>query len=202
MKEKFNLTVIMGNNKSKQNTENIANARNSILDYVKDRDYRYLIMVDCDDVSATPMNIQVVDSHIRRTDWDALTFNRPGYYDVWALSIDQFQVSCWHYGHNSEDVANMIRSYVINKLANTPAGELVECQSAFNGFGIYRKEAIKNCRYDWTIRSTTKYIKNFNASENILDSQDCEHRSFHMSMIERNNARIRISPEFVFKVPV
>jgi GR25 family glycosyltransferase involved in LPS biosynthesis/tetratricopeptide (TPR) repeat protein len=201
MKQKFNLTVIKGNNKSTQNTENIASARNSILEYVKNRDYRYLIMIDCDDVSCEPIKLDVLDKHIRRTDWDALSFNRPGYYDVWALSIDHFQVSCWHYGPNSEDVANTIRAYVINKLANTPAGELVECQSAFNGFAIYRKEAIKNCNYDWTFKSTLKYIKNANASGDILDTQDCEHRSFHMSMIDKNNARIRISPENVFKVP-
>jgi glycosyltransferase involved in cell wall biosynthesis len=199
MKEKFNLTVIMGNNNSTKNTENIANARNSILDYINDRDYRYLIMVDCDDVCATPINIQTIDNHIRRNDWDALSFNRPGYYDIWALSIDQFQLSCWHYGHKSEDVANMIRSYVINKLANIPPGELAECQSAFNGFAIYLKDAIKNCRYDWTFKSTLKYIKNINASGDILDTQDCEHRSFHMSMINKNNARIRISPDYLFK---
>ena len=197
LKTRFNLTVIVCNNKSEHTTQNIANARNAILEYVKDRDYRYLIMLDCDDVCSDPINIQVLDNNIRRTDWDALSFSRPGYYDVWALSIDQYQISCWHHEEGSMKMATDTRAHIIDKLNNTPAGELVDCQSAFNGFAIYRKESIKNCRYNWTVGSSMIYMKKFVAGIS-LNSQDCEHRSFHMTMIDKNNARIRISPECIF----
>jgi hypothetical protein len=195
LKRKFNLTILQTSNTSQYNTENIAGARNSILDYIKNRDYRYLVMMDMDDVCSSPININAMTRVLSRSDWDAVSFNRPNYYDVWALSIDDYQNSCWHYGHQSTKRANDTRAHVINKLKNTSKSRLIECQSAFNGFAIYRREKFVGCSYKWNISESNKYVP---APPDTHKQEDCEHRPFHMEAIEKHGARIRISPEFIF----
>jgi len=195
LKKKFNLTILQNYNKSQFNTENIASARNSILEYIKDRDYRYLMMMDMDDVCASPINVNAIGRILIRSDWDAVSFNRPDYYDVWALSIDDYQNSCWHYGNQSTQRAEDTRKHIINKLNNTSKSQLIECYSAFNGFAIYRREKFVGCSYKWNISESNKYIP---APPDTQKQEDCEHRSFHMEAIQKHGARIRISPEFIF----
>jgi GR25 family glycosyltransferase involved in LPS biosynthesis len=195
LKKKFNLTILRNSNKSQFNTENIASARNSILEYIKDRDYRYLMMMDMDDVCSSPINVSAIVRTLTRSDWDAVSFNRPNYYDVWALSIDDYQNSCWHYGNQSIQRAEDTRKHIIGKLNNTSKSDLIECYSAFNGFAIYRREKFVGCSYKWNISESNKYIP---APPDTQKQEDCEHRSFHMEAIQKHGARIRISPESIF----
>lgn len=194
-KSKLNLTILHNSNKSNFTTQNIAGARNSIMNYLKDKIYDYFIMMDFDDVCSKQINLNVLKNTLKRDDWDAVSFNRPGYYDIWALSIDQYQNSCWHYEGESIKRTEETRRYVINKLKNTPIGTLVECQSAFNGFAIYRRGKFDGCEYKWNISDSNKYVE---APPDRTKQEDCEHRTFHMEATKKHGARIRISPEDIF----
>jgi hypothetical protein len=87
---------------------------------------------------------------IKSDKWDSVSFNRIFYYDIWALSIDQFIYSCWGW-NNPDEVVEMTRSYITDKLNNTSLDEYVECRSAFGGFAIYKTAKFIDCLYDWRI---------------------------------------------------
>jgi len=200
-------------------SQRISNARNKLLQYVYNKDqndFKYFVMMDMDDVSVGSMDQNVLKMSLERdNDWDALSFNRKNYYDIWALSIDPYVCSCWHFP-GGFDIVKKITNYVSNRLKNLDKNSLLKCTSAFNGFSIYKKDKFINCEYDWRIKKNFDKIskdllrKNENAlgrnftidksyHEIIHPTTDCEHRYFHMKAIENNGARIRISPLCLFK---
>ena len=219
---------------SKVRAKNICDARNAIIDYMKqedDKSYEYFIMMDFDDVCAIYMNTSNLENILERhDDWDAVSFNRYPYYDIWALSIDPYLFSCWHWGETefiqSKPIVEATEKYVTDKLAAMGEDELLECHSAFNGFCIYKKDKFIDCKYDWDINRTRKLITEEQMKKNmtvvgkdkivyigeydeekfnkeppsgiIKKFEDCEHRNFHMEAIQKNGARIRISPSFLF----
>jgi hypothetical protein len=199
-------------------TKRISNARNAILTKIYDNEekcYDYFIMMDMDDVNCGRMNIDVLKKCLDNDEeWDSLSFNRKNYFDVWALSLDPYVFSCWHFP-GGFDVVNKIKDYVTSKLAKLTNDSLLECMSAFNGFAIYKKDKFVNCNYDWQVRNNYDIIpsdiisKNEKALERkitldisyhqaVNPVSDCEHRYFHLNAIEKNNARIRISPLCLF----
>jgi len=132
--------------------------------------------------------------------WDALTFNKQPYYDIWALSIYPYTFSCWHFQNNTQ-----WNKYINKIMTAVPKNSLIKCYSAFNGFAIYKTEKFLNCYYDGRLR--IDYIPPKLLQANIRASgplklnnsqEDCEHRFFHYSAIFKNGARIRISPEILF----
>jgi hypothetical protein len=172
-------------------------------------------MMDMDDVSAGSMNISVLKKYLdNEVGWDSLSFNRPRYYDIWALSVEPYVFSCFHFpGKN--DTVQVIMNYISHKLNKMDETQLLECYSAFNGFSIYKKSKFENCYYDWQVKNNFELIsktlieKNENAlglKMSLIDqchpavnsSTDCEHRYFHMKAIEKNDAKIRISPLYLF----
>ena len=199
-------------------SKRISNARNEIINYIyKDNndDFKYFIMMDMDEVCSGNMNIETLKYYItNHSDWDSLSFNRRSYFDIWALSIEPFMLSCWHFP-GGFDIVNKIKEYINEKLSNLKPDELLECVSAFNGFAIYKKDKFIGCQYDWQVYSNYDLISNEDIKKNekalgtkftinesyhqiVNPVTDCEHRYFHMSAIEKNDARIRISPLFLF----
>jgi len=102
----------------------------------------------------------------------------------------------------------------VTKLLNRlKPGELLPCISAFNGFAIYRIRKFRNCYYDGRIRfdllpkhklvehqKTANSLMVFKDYGNVNGFfEDCEHRAFHLMGINKNNAKIRISPEILFR---
>jgi hypothetical protein len=190
---------------SRIRTVNIERARNKIINkiYNEYSDYEYFIMIDMDDVSAKPINIEVLKEALdKNTFWDGLFFNNENYYDFWALNFKDFQYSCWH----SNDVKKLInimnnefKKECINK-------EFIECQSAFGGFGIYKTEKFKNCFYSSLIDLSLFNIKNikniyndYKISYNInSEIYDCEHRYFHLNAIKNNKVRLMIYNKNLF----
>ena len=88
-----------------------------------------------------------------------------------------------------------------------PPKTLIECFSAFNGFGIYRTNKFINCFYDPSVRLDLLPKHLLDATERVAGAIyikgkagviDCEHRSFHFMAINQNGARIRIAPEIIF----
>jgi len=199
-------------------TKRISNARNELLNKIyakEEKDYQYFIMMDMDDANSGPINRDVLKKYIDNDkDWDALSFNRKNYFDIWALSLDPYIFSCWHFP-GGFDVVVKTKNYITNKLSKLTKDELLECMSAFNGFAIYKKDKFINCYYDWQIRNNYDMISSeiISKNEEALETKltldvsyheavnpitDCEHRYFHLNAIEKNNARIRISPLCLF----
>ena len=223
MRSKYNIEIVNVSENSyiidyTLRTKRISNSRNELLNKIyskEEKDYQYFIMMDMDDVNCGPMNIDVLKKYIDNDEqWDALSFNRKDYFDIWALSLDPYVLSCWHFP-GGFDVVVKIKNYVTNKLSKLTKDELLECMSAFNGFAIYKKDKFINCYYDWQIRNNYDMISSeiISKNEEALETKltldvsyhqivnpisDCEHRYFHLNAIEKNNARIRISPLCLF----
>jgi predicted O-linked N-acetylglucosamine transferase (SPINDLY family) len=207
-------------------SKKISNARNAILNRMNelnDPDFQYFIMMDMDDVCAGGMNTNVLKDYLDkeiqvedfyRGDWDSLSFNRNRYYDIWALSIDPYVFSCFHFPGPINTV-EVIREYITKKINAVNRNELLDCYSAFNGFAIYRRRKFVDCVYDWQIRNVKQIVskeliekneKAFGLKMSLTDmchplvnpSTDCEHRYFHMVAIKKNNAKIKISPKCLF----
>ena len=195
-------------------THNIAKGRNFCIQAIRNNysDWDHFIMMDCDDVCAGNMNLDVLKRKLNLSGWDSLSFNRDEYYDIWALSIRPYIFSFNHFNNSSWVLINM-RQHVSSLLNQMPQNGLLMCSSAFNGFAIYKTEKFLNCNYDGNPRldfipkNLLKMNMRVNKSPIIMKDvpgengsiyQDCEHRSFHMEAINKNGARIRISPEKLF----
>ncbi len=190
-------------------THKIANARNHCLKHIREyfSEYKYFIMMDCDDVCALPVNLDVLKNNMKRTDWDGLSFNSSlPYYDLWALSLKHLVYSCWHF---TQPNTHQIYKDAIQHLFRTcPPGELISVYSAFNGFAIYRTHKFIDSCYDG--QSRLDLIPPFLMEENKRvcgeitpyywggPDQDCEHRSFHLRAIFNNDASVAISPDVLF----
>jgi hypothetical protein len=190
---------------SQYRTHNLAKGRNFLIKTIKERysNYPYFIMMDCDDVCARDMKLQLLYEYLKRNDWDSLSFNHPsGYYDLWALSKYPYVISCHHFDYGQPMYSAFIESIIKRKKKH----QLIQCLSAFNGFAIYRTPLFLNCLYSGKMKIgylSENIVKNNikvcgNIKQNILKNQDCEHRRFHIDAVKKNSARIRISPLCLF----
>lgn len=216
LKSKYNMEILVNNNCTQYRTQNISNARNSIIKYIQcNIPYDFFIMMDMDDACYSPININVLEKHLKTNDWDSLSFNRPGYYDIWALSIHDYVYSCWHFSLDTGPIKYRNRAavlkykkYIIDILSSLNEDQLLDCYSAFNGFAIYRTNMFINCEYKWLVYDNLEFItpemlkQNMNVLNMSLitsgDLEDCEHRYFHFQAKKLNNARIKISPLCLF----
>lgn len=200
-------------------SQRISNARNEYLKYIKkedNNDFQYFIVMDMDNVCTGTIDTDSITYHLKNDSlWDSLSFNsKPYYNDIWGLSIEPYLLSCWHFP-TGKDIVYKIQSYISEKLYNLNRYDLLECQSAFNGFAIYKKSKFIDCQYNWRIKNIGNYVtdeeikKNEIALDNpftinksyhsvVHPATDCEHRQFHMEAIKKHNAKIRISPICLF----
>ena len=206
LKSNYNMDIIINKEPlTNSRTLNIERARNKMINkiYQEYSDFTYFIMIDMDDVSSKPINIDVLKEALAKQNmWDGLFFNNENYYDFWALNFKDFQYSCWH----SNDVKKLI--HLMNNEFNKECKnvEFIECQSAFGGFGIYKIDKFKNCYYRSLIDLSlfdaqaikdifNKYKISYNINSQIYD---CEHRYFHLNAIRNNNVRLRIYNKNLF----
>ena len=208
LKKTFDIDIII--NKDPQTnirTVNIERARNKIIDkiYNEYNEYDCFIMIDMDDVSSKPINIQVLKNAINNHSvWDGLFFNNENYYDFWALNFKDFQYSCWH-TNNTQKIINIMNDE-IQKEFNNQKNDFIECQSAFGGFGIYKLEKFKNCQYKSRVdlpvfadESMNKiFLKHDVLYKYNCTIYDCEHRYFHLSAINKNGSRLFIYNKNLF----
>lgn len=199
---------------SRFRTHNIAKARNTCLEYIRNnRDrYPYFIMMDCDDVNCKDVHIDVLRKYLHREDeWDGLSFNTyPKYYDIWGLSIYPYCFSYNHF-HNNTAYYTIIQRYVDALLTDAKREDkLVECISSFNGFSLYKTSKFIHSYYDGRIRLDLMPKQYIDLHKRITNStklvfkkyitvdgrhEDCEHRAFH---IQAYGAKIMISPDVLF----
>lgn len=211
MKKKYNMEILINPNPcSGIRVENICNARNQLLQHMRkenDPEFEFFIMMDFDDVCSGNMNISALKNGLKRYDWDALSFNRQDYYDIWALSIRPYVYSCWHFP-NGHEIVKHIQQFIKKELNDCPAEKLYECISAFNGLAVYRKWAFEGIVYEWDIKKNIEIMPPewIAQTERAVgksiakrpNDDDCEHRYFHMKANQMHGARIRISPECLF----
>ena len=187
-------------------THNIARARNVCLKYIRQNIdiYPFFIMMDFDDVNCKEVEINTLKKYLKREDWDGLSFNTsPNYYDIWALSIKPYYLSLFAF-EQSKQLGNLMAKHIKNSVDQLKPGDLLPCASAFNGFSIYRTSKFINCSYDGKLRVDTLPFQKiltttYKDYKFINPPDDCEHKSFHLEAINKNNAKIRISPEILFK---
>ena len=194
---------------------NIAKARNKCLDIIREKfsTYEYFIMMDCDDVCSDIRDLESLKYYIynneltnswdsKATSWDSISFNKDPYYDLWALSKYPYSFSCMHF----KDYLDWGK-YINAIMAKTPPKTLISCLSAFNGFAIYKTNKFLNCYYDPKPRLDLLPVHLLKKNEEIAGTIwlkgkaaliDCEHRSFHLMAINKNNARNFIAPEIIF----
>jgi hypothetical protein len=180
-----------------------------------DATYEYFIMIDMDDINAGSLHTEVLQKYLQMQDqWDSLSFNRRFYYDIWALSIDPFFVSCWHWADDKRqfenpEVTQLMHHYITVKLKESTG--LVECLSAFNGFAIYKKDKFIKSHYEPDIRTTLALMPKvwIEQTSKILQRkiytnwlEDCEHRYFHMKAVLEGGTKIRIAREILFEEPI
>ena len=197
--------------------KNISLGRNRILEFMKhdshNADFDYFIMMDMDDVCASPIQLDILNGFFqkekRKEDggWDVLTFNRKPYYDIWALSVSPYCFSCWNFPDGKKAI-DQIRNFIHESMDKLSNDEFMSVKSAFNGFALYRRESVVDCHYEWNIHHTVRLLGDdlIKETRNALrqpvirgqKDQDCEHRFFHLSAIQKNGARIVISPKVLF----
>ena len=211
-----NIEIIINRNpKHKLRTRNIANARNSLIQRIRDNyaNYEYFIMMDTNEYSCVGKIIlePIKEMLLRNDEWDSVSFDRiSGYYDTWALSFDPHIYSFFHF-ENWRDVVEKMREdfNLLLKTSKNSNKDLIPVYSAFNGFAIYKIDKFIECKFsdvinlslfpENTIKTQVSLVKN-NIINNFIG--DCEHRHFHLEAIAKNNAKIRICTAYIFdKVP-
>jgi len=189
----------------KDRTFNLAKARNAYLKIIQEkfRDYQYMFVMDCDEVSSSPIKINILKKHLNNSNaWDMLSFNKNYYYDSWALSIFPYFINCHFFGGIG---SHKYLQHINQLLKKTNPNQYVKCLSAFNGFAIYKINKILNCHYNGSVKNISllpkPLVKNnirlFNGIKNRM-YVDCEHKYFHFMAILKNKAKCRISPEILF----
>jgi glycosyltransferase involved in cell wall biosynthesis len=189
---------------------NIVKARNACLNVIREKfsDYEYFIMMDCDNVCAEKVNLDVLARYLDYSDssfidkWDALSFISRPYYDVWAFSKYPYCYGCMHFKD-----WHAWGSFIEKIILETPPGELIPCLSAFNGFAIYKTSKFINCVYEGIPRFDLIPSHLLKINEQIAGPIwlkgkaaliDCEHRGFHLQAITRFKAKIMIANCLLF----
>lgn len=197
---------------SKTRCINICNARNRCLKAIRESGIKpdLMIAMDLDDVCSEDINIDVIQQYLKKeNEWDGLTFYNERYYDFWALSIRPFTLSCWH-STNGVGLIKAASQYLKKHIDHNKERGLVDCQSAFNGFGIYKYASYGDISYSVIHQNNFHYHNDIMQIQNaikiiyyIQDARngtyiDCEHRTFHYQASLKNGARLCIATKPVF----
>jgi hypothetical protein len=134
--------------------EKIARARNIVLDQVMDSaydDFEYVIWLDLDFDHLLPYK-EIVKTFHSKKNWDAVFANgiadNGNLFDSWALRDEILPIG-------AELIGNqwwMIRGCQ-SILHFSPKDPWYRVFSAFGGLGIYKREAIKGCKYSAIVTS-------------------------------------------------
>ena len=174
---------------SKHRIEKMAKYRNYYLEYIEKENLPgdYVIVVDMDVHKIYPEGL--ISSFDLPYEWDAITANgssrafssrfRKRYHDAYAL------IECGM--ENIPQTEKSIVSVQYQWAFLKPGMPLFRVASAFGGLAIYKKEAIKNCRYG--------------VLKNDDEQVECrtEHYFFHRQMAMNGYDRIYINPAMQLK---
>lgn len=173
-------------------TTRLAFARNRYLEEFENRDdYRdvdLLIVADFNNLNKE-LNRVSVESAFSENHWSVRTANQSGpYYDIWALRHPLWSPNdCW-------EAHEFLRKYntfpelalyaaVNSRMIRIPKNSKpIAVQSAFGGFGIYKRSAVIGKRYS--------------GSDYFSGRPVCEHVPFHKSITDEGHV-IEIYPKMI-----
>ena len=139
----------------------------------------HFIMMDLDGINDKQFNMSVFNEVTRNLNlWQSLSFNRPTYYDLWALRYKRIDINVW----NSKDPGasiKVLQNDIKHELSSSD-NPYFPVYSAFNGLAIYHYNYTLGCVYDGSELGRPG------------TPEDCEHVVFHKCMILRNNATVVI----------
>lgn len=125
-------------------TEQIARARNIVLDLAMDKkfdDFKYVVWADLDFLD--PWDVEgVVDTILHpQQEWDAVFAY--GAYDLFALRAPEWPIGFELLGSfYFEHLDRIYKEFTLDR-----NGPWKKVYSAFGGLAIYRREALRGCRY-------------------------------------------------------
>ena len=165
---KFYYTSDKNVHKYNFHTQNIAQARQKALDWVRENyaDFELLIIIDPDlyyDIN----NVGILDTLNNWDKWDVCFAN--GIYNHKGMTWDAFAMRLADQNIPWQGNKNYFSNF--HKKANWGTGRIItkwtEVYSAFGGLGMYKADVLKNVNYD-------------------LTSIDCEHVPFHYNIRNRS----------------
>ena len=170
-------------------TQRIAECRNNYLDIINnDENYKnvnYIIVMDLDNLNKK-INKEAIMSSFKFDEWDAVFANQDGlYYDIWALRHkywspnDVFDVVDFYSDFMNSDAAK-IKAIFSRFIRINKNHDPIQVESAFGGFGIYKKELFLKSRYDGLINK----------------KEICEHVSFHKNLVQKGY-KLYINPKMI-----
>ena len=197
-------------------SKKLAVVRNKLFEYMKTTfsTYDFFAMMDGNAYSCIgEIKLYVLDEVFSQDNigkWDSVSFSRVKYYDLWALSIDNYIYSVHHTMDPEKRILNIVQNYidmVIDDYQKNKPNEFIEVFSAFNGFAIYKMNKFIDCQYSDIIDLSLYPIDNLCEQVKITNIQlfpyirryDCEHRYFHLESIKKHNSKIRIFPKNLFQ---
>lgn len=188
-------------------TQRLALARNSIATIVRSapfKFYDYVVLLDFDDVNATPIDLSPIETTLQRMEMDAgwgVAFaNSLGpYYDMWALRHpilcpDDIWLRCetarLHYGLSHQEA---YEKNFLNRLFRIPIDiEPFEVESAFGGLGIYKMKCFTETEAVYNGEQLA--VGKAGVNDYLIHYQACEHVSFHRGIRSQTNLRLQIVP--------
>lgn len=173
---------------SRHRIERMAAVRNLYLEYVETQlpQAEYILVVDLD-VERVDL-AGIADTFGQPTPWDAITANGrslAGFRRFWQgyLYYDTYAF------RRSEDVSPQTWPAILKNQRELqrlrPGLPLLPVASAFGGLAVYRREALRGCRYIVS--------DNADAYVQVL----CEHVGLHQQMAARGHHRIYVNPAMV-----
>jgi hypothetical protein len=169
-------------------------------------DYSYLIVLDFDDVNASPIDAQSVQRAVAFLESDALHAgvfaNQDGvYYDLWALRHpEKCPRDVWEEVFDCAASLRLSDEEAFNRTFSRRVFSLpsnaqpLEVDSAFGGFGIYKVGSVLRNRSDF-IGFKKKQVSTANGNIEV-GWQVCEHVSFNHGFRERHE-RLFVLPYLV-----
>ena len=134
------------------------------------------------------LNEQGIYSCFMRSDWDACFANQTGrYYDIWALRHPLWSPNdCWQqlsfYREFFKFPERALRISLGSRMIHIPKkNNWIEVDSAFGGFGLYRRDALNEGEYSGITSNGTPI---------------CEHVPFHIEM-RKNGKKLFVNPALI-----
>jgi len=173
--------------------------------------------MDSKDIDPNPnAEVQEVQEE-DKSNWDCISFYHPQHYlkdAVRSLFFGKFQHQYLGFNPTFHDsIVYIMKTDLEMRLQNYKNGGLFPCDSAFNGFALYRTEKFQNVVYDGFC-STLKNMMGENVANETLNMfqhkffpnignfyidhtfvEQSEHVYYHLSAIRYHGARIRITQE-------
>jgi FkbM family methyltransferase len=140
-------------------TARLARARNGYLGHLRESPfigYDDLVVLDFDDVNATPLDLAAFSAaadflHADDETVGVFANSRPVYFDIWALRHPNWCPNdCWAEVHASRDAspAEAAQRFIFaRQIAIDPGQPPIGVASAFGGLGIYRLAKVLPHRY-------------------------------------------------------